>query len=249
VSENIRIQAASLTHQGLVRKANEDSILQRDDIGLWIVADGMGGHQGGKFASSAVVEALSGIELDHDGEGLLSGVQRAIGAANTAIYEASQDGRRMGTTIVGLTLDDTCFTCFWAGDSRAYLLRDAKLYRLTKDHTRVQDMVDSGLLTSEEAASHPMAHVLSRAIGVEEQVQLGTVRDVLLANDVFFLCSDGVHGVVKDSELTETLLHRGPAGACKELLELVLKRGAPDNASMIVVACQQATAIAIPLDQ
>lgn len=244
MTPNLRLEASGLTHEGLVRVANEDSMLQRDDLGLWVVADGMGGHEGGRFASSTVVSALASLDAAMAGEPMLEAASRAVHSANRTIFNAGSAGHRMGSTVAVLVVHEDLFTCFWAGDSRVYLLRDGRLFRLTRDHTQVQDMVEAGLLSPEEAASHPMSHVLSRAVGVEEDLQLEAVRDVVRPRDIFLLCSDGLYGVVSDAEITDHLLRHDPASACRLLVDLVLARGAPDNVTVIAVACLEATALA-----
>ena len=242
---SLRLSASGLTDVGLVRSANEDNILQRPDICLWVVADGMGGHEGGQYASGVVVDRLGALggEIGHGDT--LTAVADAIHAANGEILEAAGDGRRMGSTVVALLISEGQFTCLWAGDSRGYLLRGRSLYPLTRDHTQVQDMVDAGLLTPAEARSHPMSHVLSRAVGVEEDLQLEAVRDIVRAGDIFLLCSDGLHGVVNEAEITDRLSHNPPAAACARLMELAHSRGAPDNVSIVTVACQEATALTV----
>jgi serine/threonine-protein phosphatase Stp1 len=241
---NLRLEASGLSHEGLVRVANEDSMLQRDDLGLWVVADGMGGHEGGRFASTTVVAALSALDPATTGDAMLDAASRAVHSANQTIFEAGSAGHRMGTTVAALVVHEEQFTCFWAGDSRVYLLRDSRLFRLTRDHTQVQDMVEAGLLSPEEAATHPMSHVLSRAVGVEADLQLEAVRDVVRPRDVFLLCSDGLYGVVSDAEIADHLARYDPASACRLLVDQVLARGAPDNVTVIAVVCQEATALA-----
>jgi len=240
---SLRISASGLTDTGLVRAANEDSILQRPEICLWAVADGMGGHEGGQYASGVVVERLQETpRLDEHAEALAA-IANAIHGANDEIFQAAGEGARMGSTVVALLVSDGQFTCLWAGDSRCYLLRGRSLYQLTRDHTQVQDMVDAGLMTAGEARSHPMSHVLSRAVGVEAELQLEAVRDVVRSGDVFLLCSDGLHGVVSEDEISERLARLPPGAACARLLELAHSRGAPDNVSIVAVACQEATAV------
>ena len=239
-----RLKTASVTHPGLVRSANEDSMLVREAEGVWIVADGMGGHANGQWASGAVIHAIEQARLAGDFNHDVAGLAQAIQAANAHIYGTSQaNGARMGSTAVLLHIAAGRFACVWAGDSRIYLMRGGELHRLTRDHTQVQEMVDRGLLSPAEAVNHPMGHVLSRAVGVQEELELEAVSDVVAAKDVFLLCSDGLSGFVSEAEIAERLGAFGGEVACRRLLELVLSRGAPDNVTMIAVACEETTAL------
>lgn len=244
MSPAFRIHSACVTHTGLVRSANEDSALVRDDAKVWVVADGMGGHANGQWASTTVVSAIKAAALHENFNADVAGVVGAIQAANTHIYQAAREtGQSMGSTTAALYLCGDQFACVWAGDSRIYLLRDGALHRMTRDHTQVQEMVDRGLLTADEAVNHPMSHVLSRAVGVQEVLELEAVTDLAKPRDVFLLCSDGLTGVVSEPEIAERLSQFNGDVACGRLLDLVLSRGAPDNVTMIAVACEEATAL------
>jgi serine/threonine protein phosphatase PrpC len=247
---HFRLTSAGATDTGLARSANEDSLLMRDDVGVWCVADGMGGFQNGKWASHTVVETLAAAPIGADFQANLAALGDALQAANAHIYQTAQSSQlRMGSTVVILHLLDDHFGCVWVGDSRMYLLRAGELHRLSTDHTQVQEMVDRGLLSLEEAHGHPMGHVLSRAVGVQETMILDAVvdaiqsRDVFLlqSRDVFLLCSDGLTGVVSEAEIAERLRQFSPEVACRRLIELVLSRGAPDNVTILAVACEEAT--------
>jgi serine/threonine-protein phosphatase Stp1 len=244
---NLRFSASPQTHEGRVRSVNEDSLIARGDIGLWAVADGMGGHENGQWASSTVVEALAEIAATGDFEADMAGARHALGVANDRIrQEAEARGNRMGSTVVMLMADGHSLACAWVGDSRAYRLRDRKLERLTRDHTQVQDMIDRGLLKEEDAAGHPMSHVLSRAVGVEEVLRVDFVTGEVQAHDVYLLCSDGLTGLVSSEEIEAHLLASDPATAARNLLELTLSRNAPDNVTIITVACEEMTALTLP---
>ena len=239
---NFRYNTVCVTHAGLVRSVNEDAFLDRGEVGLWAVADGMGGHENGRWASTAVVAALGQAALEGDLDADTKRIADAIHAANATIQAAAETaGRRMGSTVVALRICGVHFQCYWAGDSRIYLLRGGQLVQLTRDHTQVEDMVERGLLTRAEAWRHPMSHVLSRAVGVEPELQLDAVVDVVEPRDLFLLCSDGLTGFVSEAELSERLDHLDPRTACKHLLELVLSRGASDNLTMVAVLCEEAT--------
>ena len=225
---------------GCVRKHNEDSFLDRPDIGLWVVADGMGGMTAGDVASRAIVTALDGIAEAVNAASLMREVQARIAGVNTDLREmAARRGptTTIGSTVAGLMLHGGHFACFWAGDSRVYRLRAGELDRLTRDHSLVQDMVDSGLLRPEDAESHPHASVIQRAVGVDDEVALDCVQARVEPGDVFLLCSDGLTRMVGDEEL-EDYLTREPIGLASDtLLALVLRRGAKDNVTILLVEC------------
>ncbi|MGR4863294.1 PP2C family protein-serine/threonine phosphatase [Caulobacter sp. LARHSG274] len=247
MTPRFRIRSASATHTGGVRKVNEDSLLEREAAGVWSVADGMGGHQNGQWASQTVVAALAALELDGaDIASDVAAIGAAVQAANATIFNTAQEaGVQMGSTVAILRLAGDRFACAWAGDSRAYLMRDGALHRLTVDHTQVQEMVDRGLLSPEEAVRHPMGHILARAVGVQAEVTLDAVSDQVRPRDVFLLCSDGLTGVVSDPEIAERLSQSPVDAACRRLVELVLSRGAPDNVTVVAVACEEMTQLVL----
>ena len=242
-----RIAQAGQTDTGRVRSANEDALISRPEAELWAVADGMGGHANGQWASQALASALGAASLSGDLERDGQAVSAAIHAANATIFQAAQSqGKQMGSTIVALMLRASRFAVFWAGDSRAYLQRAGRLHRLTRDHTQVQDLVESGYMRPEEAAGHPMAHVLSRAVGVEQTLQIDAIVDDVQSGDAFLLCSDGLYGVVSDAEIAQGLDGAEPRLSAQRLLDLCLARGAPDNVTVVVVACQEPTRLLLP---
>ncbi len=228
----------SATDVGCIREINEDAYFSDAPRRVWAVADGMGGHEFGERASAAIVEALDRAHAEGDLETRVSAVRASILAANQTIYAESQErGQRMGSTVVALIVDDADYAVMWAGDSRAYLLRESVLYRISRDHTQVQSMIDRGLLAPEDAAGHPMSHVLARAIGVMAEVELDVVRDTVCSGDVFLLCSDGLYGLVSDEEIADMLMPSKLAGAADALVAKALERGAPDNVTVVTVSC------------
>lgn len=242
----MRIRASGVSDIGIVRSANEDAMALRSEEGLWAVADGMGGLQHGQWASNQVIAPLMGVVLDGDCDADVEHIVNAILEANTRIFcAARQAGTQMGTTVAALRIFDSRFVAIWAGDSRVYLCRGGKLVQLTRDHTLVQDLVESGCLAREEAKHHPNAHILSRAIGVEPELKLDLVTDKVEVRDVFLLCSDGLTCVVADKEIGERLNGFPPEAAAKHLVELTLARGAPDNVTIIAVACEEITRVSL----
>ena len=246
MTPSFRPKSVGLTHVGLVRSANEDSMVLREDVGVWVVADGMGGHENGQWASTTIVESVRAAALTGDFDSDVASIGEAILSANGVIYQASVErGRAMGSTVTALYLNGDRFVAFWAGDSRIYLLRNRALHQLSRDHTQVMDMVERGLMSEEEALHHPMGHVLSRAVGTQETLELDAISDTAEVKDVFLLCSDGLTGVVSAEEIAERLASFPPEVACNRLLDLVLARGAPDNVTMVAISCEEQTALAL----
>lgn len=232
----LRVACAELTDVGLVRSGNEDAYLARPDDGLWAVADGMGGHEDGEWASEAIVGALGEARLSGVSETDANVVAAAIHSANAAILTRAEAYRlRMGSTVVCLLLGPESFRVFWVGDSRAYRLRDGQLQQLTRDHSQVQAKVDLGLMTPAEARAHPMSHILTRAVGTEAGLAIDEASGDAACGDIFLLCSDGLHGVVPDAQI-EPALGASPQEACEALVALALARGGPDNVTVAVIA-------------
>jgi serine/threonine protein phosphatase Stp1 len=242
---SFRFRDASASHPGRVRTVNEDAFIARPADGVWAVADGMGGHINGQWASSAIVDAINDAEFDGDFDSDTSALTEAVYAANAAICAEGQSlGRSMGSTVVALFIREGQFAVFWAGDSRVYLLRGGLLHGLTTDHSQVREMVAAGRLTPEEAEQHPMSHVLSRAVGVAPELHLDAVTDEAQVGDIFLLCSDGLNRTVPDAELAALLANNPPSVAVEQMVALALERGAPDNVTVVVVGCEATTLLA-----
>ena len=242
-----RIESGAQTHVGLVRDHNEDSFCAREPHGLWAVADGMGGHEGGEWASAKLVDTLDALEPAQDFDQAREQVADAIGKANCAILaEGRRRGKQMGSTIVALLVRDQRHAVLWVGDSRAYLLRDGELRQLSRDHSQVQEMVDRGMLSAEDAIGHPMSHILSRAVGVRDEVQVDQATGDVLPGDVFLLCSDGLHGYVERTEIARLLARGSPERVSEDLVELTLANGAPDNVTVVAVWASEPTLLSLP---
>jgi serine/threonine-protein phosphatase Stp1 len=235
-----RISASGVSDTGKVRGHNEDSMLLRDGAGLWAVADGMGGHAHGRWASEQITAGLAQAPLIGDFGADVERVGLAISQANGLIATAAEkEGTIIGSTVVIMLLVGSRFAVLWAGDSRAYLRRGGTLIQLTHDHTYVQDLMEVGEISAEEARSHPKRHVLSRAVGADAEFALDAVEDKALPHDVFMLCSDGLTGNVSDAEIGEQLADFPPETAARRLLDLALSRGAPDNVTIVVLRCEE----------
>ena len=242
-----RIESAALTHEGRVRDHNEDSFCAREPLGLWAVADGMGGHEGGEWASGEIVKALDALDLPDDFDAAQDAIEGAIAAANRKIVaEARVRSRQMGSTVVALLVHGARYAILWVGDSRAYVLRGGALIQLSRDHSQVQEMVDRGIMRPEDAENHPMGHILSRAVGVRDDVQIDRAAGDIEPGDTFLLCSDGLHGYVDKSDITRLLAQGTPDEASADLVEITLANGAPDNVTVIAVSATEATILFIP---
>lgn len=234
----MRFECVSRTDVGLRRKINEDSVFVDPERGLWAVADGMGGHEAGEVASTMVTDALRCLPVVADIDELTDQAVEALRQVNRDLIELARSGERkghtIGTTVVGLAVANGSFRCFWLGDSRAYRMRDGEIARLTRDHSVVQELVDAGMIKAEEADSHVDANLITRAVGVAENIAVEIISGDVRPGDQFVLASDGLTRVVRDDELAAELRRGPPAQSADSLLEMVLARGAPDNVSLII---------------
>jgi len=236
-AESLHWDSASRSHVGTVRKLNEDSVLERPDRGLWVVADGMGGHAAGDFASAAVVNALNAVSAPASLGALVGDVRERLQTVNRSLSEeARQRGQDViGSTVVVLTLFGAHAVALWAGDSRAYLYRQGELKQLTRDHSQVEEFVSLGLLTPEQAQGHPASNIITRAVGVAGYLELDSEMFECAAGDTFLLCSDGLYRELDTNEIRACLALDDCRQACDALLERALARGARDNVSVVVV--------------
>jgi protein phosphatase len=244
-----------ITDIGLKREGNEDSFSVEDSLGLYIVADGMGGHLAGEIASKISVEIINRVfrrwvekdagdedifgrpdgSLSRKGNYVLGGIR----LANRVIYELAlekEEFHGMGTTVVVLLITPSLVIAANVGDSRIYLIRDGEIERLSRDHSIVAEQVEMGVMTEEEAENSPLRHVLTRNLGSSEEVEPDIFEIEPADKDRFILCSDGLTDLVNDAELLEmTERESDPVRLCRSLIEVVLKRGAHDNATIVTV--------------
>lgn len=241
-----RIECEAATDTGRVRDVNEDSYLVRPDIGLWMVADGMGGHHAGDLASRTLVEALEKLHAPESAPALLSELEARVIEANRTLRETARrrgDGALIGSTLAALVIFDDAYASVWSGDSRVYRVRDGAIEQVTRDHTEAQELIDSGALTPEEARSWPRKNVVTRAIGVFEQPELEMVQGRIADGDTFVICSDGLTEHVRDEEIARMARLRPLSRAVGELMRTTLDRGARDNVTVVTVACREVTAL------
>lgn len=233
-------ETGAVSHAGRVRKANEDRLVARPEVGLWAVADGMGGHENGALASATVAAALEEVGAASSAPDLLARLEEGVLKANAELRRiiSGKGGAPMGSTLAVLLVHERNFACVWSGDSRIYLVRDGRITQVSHDHTEVQDMVDKGLLTPEEARHSPRRHIITHAIGVQDVPELDLNNGELESGDVFVLCSDGLTEHVTDDEILQAVGEASAQAACDALLKLTLDRGAHDNVTVIVVRYQ-----------
>lgn len=227
--------SAAVTHPGAVRTRNEDSYVDRPDLGLWAVADGAGGHGAGDYAANAIREALESIPPGLSAAEVLAQVRLRLAAVNTALREEAErrgPGRVIASTVVALLARGDHFACLWAGDSRAYLLRDGTLQRLSRDHSLVQELVDQGAISAAEADAHPQGNVITRAVGAAATLELDKVTGRVVPGDRFLLCSDGLVRMVDEAEIAEALAGED---AAERLVRLAVERGARDNVTVVTL--------------
>jgi serine/threonine protein phosphatase PrpC len=228
----------AISNVGKVRKHNEDSMLERAEIGLWVVADGMGGHAKGDMASQMIVESLKKI---HEGTNLprfIDDIEDRILAVNKKLVEKARESTKkvtIGSTVVALITYDKYCVYIWAGDSRLYRLRDKKLKQITTDHSQVEQYVEQGLISREEALGHPHGNMITRAVGATEELFLDMDIQEMARGDRYMLCSDGLTKHISDMEIQEFLGNGTTKECCTNLIDTVLTRGANDNVTTIVV--------------
>jgi len=230
---------AGLTNRGKVRERNEDTILTDPSGTLWAVADGMGGYGNGEIASDIVIDCLAAIPEDADPGPAL--VARLKEANDIVLDRQRAPGMgRMGSTVVAVLISRAVAHVAWAGDSRAYLLRGGRLRMLTRDHSVVQELIDRGELSAEDAEKHPESHLVTRAVGGGPELEVDLVAVPLAVGDRLLLCSDGLTRCVYEHTV-EALLRdaASPEEACQALLREALDNGAPDNVSAIALLIRE----------
>jgi protein phosphatase len=243
------IEAASLTDVGLQRANNEDSYLYwepesdaefRRKGRLAIVADGMGGYEGGQEASRLAVETVRFVyDRNFDGD-----PQAVLNAAFQTAHETIQrygaehpEFHGMGTTCTALSILDNKVFFAHIGDSRLYLIRGPNISRLTRDHSYVSRLVESGIVRSEDAESHPQRHILTAALGSGREITPNTPAEPLLLEegDTLLLCTDGLWSLINEQDLLRTVQENSPSDACARLVRMALDRGGPDNITLLVL--------------
>jgi len=248
----MNFKAVGATDVGKIREANEDAFFLDEENRLFIVADGMGGHQGGGYASKKSLEIvqneLKRLEQSQEmtqpikaGAGFsLSQLRlaRAIQQANLVLFETSikePSLRGMGTTLTALLFDENYANLAHIGDSRAYLIRQGKIQQLTEDHSWVQEQVRTGVLTLEEAKNHPLKNIITRSLGHEREIKIDLLKVEYQVKDRFLLCSDGLSNMVSDQEILEVIEQFELEKIPGHLVERANQEGGYDNITIVVV--------------
>jgi serine/threonine protein phosphatase PrpC len=246
-----RFDSEGRSDTGRVRSLNEDSFLMRPDIGLWAVADGMGGHDAGDFASQTLVAELNQLTRPESAPALLTAMEAGVLAANGTLRRAARErgnGTIIGCTLASLVIYKGAYACVWSGDSRVYRVRGGQIEQISRDHTEAQELVDRGTITAEEARIWPRKNVITRAIGVFDTPELEMVQGRVEDGDIFVICSDGLTEHVKDDEILRATASRPTRRICDELIELTLERGAKDNVTVIAICCRETTNLQPEID-
>lgn len=232
-----QVRYTARTHRGNVRAVNEDSVLALPDVGVWLVSDGMGGHQGGQFSSQTVADSVAMLVPDTSG-GLHAGdVVKAINSAHDIIKrEAERIGVQvMGATVVALVLTDDRYVGLWSGDSRLYRFRGNVLDMLSTDHSAVADLVLAGTMTWDEADVSPFSNQITQAVGVGDDPGLEAVEGAVQSGDRFLLCSDGLTKYANSETVREVMADASIERVGEKLLGIALDGGGDDNISVVVV--------------
>jgi protein phosphatase len=229
-------ESFGISHKGCVRELNEDSYLVEPQTGLWVVADGMGGHDAGEVASASIVDHLSTIGIASSAPDLRARFEDRLSRANAEIRGISESrGITIGSTVAALLAIDGRFACLWAGDSRVYLIRNGSIAQISRDHTEVQELLDRGMISAAEALTWPRRNVITHAVGVSDEFVIDFHQGELMPGDIFVLGTDGLTAHVTDAEIQAAVVSAKPRAACEELLEMVLARGGTDNVTIVLV--------------
>lgn len=238
IRRKIKWESAADTNVGMVRSVNEDAILSRPEVKLWAVADGMGGHEVGDVASRMIQIALERVYCHGSLDQIVDSIEDTLIAVNRAILDYSEfklDNKTIGSTVVVLLIVGKVGVCFWVGDSRLYLYRKGVLHQLTRDHSRVEELVQQGALTPEEAKNHAESNVITRAVGVDRDFCVDVQVFDVQVKDTFLLCSDGLYNMLSEEDITLHLTEGSLDMQVEQLIDNALANGAPDNVSAIVV--------------
>ncbi len=232
--------SSCMTHAGRRRRDNEDAYFESPDAGVWLVADGMGGHARGDLASRMVVDALQGVTAAPRLDGLVRDVRARLADANGRVWRHSVDlGATMGTTVAAFLVAGGEWSCLWAGDSRIYRLTRGRFEQLTHDHNLLQELVDRG--RDARTLDRALANRVTRALGARDALELDEVRGRLADGDAFLVCSDGLTKELADDELAPVLEFLDCEEAAEELMRLSLARGARDNVTLAVIRFESLT--------
>lgn len=241
---------AAGTDRGLVREKNEDSynIITGSENApyIFVIADGMGGHNCGEIASRAAVEYINDSIAQDSGrflsiESSEAELRKLVEDTNTAVYQKSlvlPEANGMGTTLTMAVVTNTTMIIAHVGDSRLYLARAGSAEQVTTDHSYIEELVRKGSLTREEAERHPRKNIITRALGCSPELEVDILSLAIEKDDIFILCTDGLTNMVGNDEIVETARNNDPDAACEQLIEAAKKQGGEDNITVIVIKCE-----------
>lgn len=234
------------TDVGRMRDLNEDAYLERADVGLWVVADGMGGYSAGDVASGLLTSMLGLLEPSEQLGTFVGQITARAEQVNQKLLQEAEarDKSVIGTTLAALVFGEQYGVYIWAGDSRVYLYRAGELHGLTRDHSTVEEMVDRGELSREDVESHPAANEITRAVGGEEDLELDAEIIELNDGDIFVLCSDGLTKEVADAEIAEVISRHEFVDLARELVDISLARDGRDNITVVAVRADRTKPLA-----
>lgn len=238
--ENFHITSNGVTHTGHVRTRNEDSILLLPEENLWIVADGMGGHQAGDFASQTITQNLGLFKQQQSVDDSILLLEENVINSNTIIRRKSEKlgkATTIGSTVVCLHIWRNYAFTFWAGDSRLYRFRNNNFERLTEDHSYVEELVKMGKIEARDAESHPAANVVLKAVGIDDTLRMDFDYFELLENDIYIICSDGLYKDMEEEKI-KPVIQANTAdmdSLAQALLVSSLNAGGTDNTSIITL--------------
>ncbi|WP_425409874.1 PP2C family protein-serine/threonine phosphatase [Hyphococcus sp.] len=219
-----RFASSGCSEAGPCREVNEDHLLDAGEHGLWAVADGMGGHRDGGRAARSSLDAIANAAKTQDS------IPQALKTVNAALYAEGLSLGTIGATIAVLQIKKDKYQCIWAGDCRIYRLRDQTLSALTHDHSEVNQLIRSGLISLEEAATHPLRNIVTRAIGAHENIELEVSEGTVQPKDIFFLCTDGLTNTLSENHIISLRAN------ARDLVLKAVSKGAKDNVTALSVA-------------
>ena len=242
-SGKIVFTSHAISHVGMVRKVNEDACLDRGDIGMWVVADGMGGHNAGDLASQSIIAELRHVVAPDKLSTMIDDIEDRLLEVNAQLRQISAQQHNyntIGSTVVVLVIYGTHAVYLWAGDSRAYRLRSGVLTQMTRDHSQVEELIQQGLLRHDQAANHPQANVITRAVGADDRLLLDIDIEDAFPDDTYLLCSDGLYKHLSPEDIAGILGRAEPMSAAARLIDLANERGGTDNITAVVVRTRTA---------
>jgi len=236
---DLQWRSTAATELGFVRSVNEDAHLDARENNLWVVADGMGGHSFGDEASRTIIDQLISFSPSEKLQNSVEDIQGRLEQANTLCRQRGR-GKVMGSTVAALYVHDPYCFFLWVGDSRIYRFRGDSLEQMTEDHSFVQELVSLGELRKEEMESHPSAHIITRAIGVSDDLHLAVGHTLAMPGDRYLVCSDGLYKDISEDEIAAAMNRISIDDALKSMVDLALQRGGRDNTTAIVVQAANA---------